>query len=106
VALWSYSPIDPDTLGIWSHKTFIHACYYNVLAMIVREPTKPKRKLIPVKYYLRKEEFTEIKKIVFLMYKYEGIARPTMGAFAKAACYKLYNDINQVALNEAGGKRD
>ena len=53
--------------------------------MIVMEPTKPKRKLITVKYYLTKEEFTEFEKIVYLIYKYKAIPRPTVGAFAKAA---------------------
>ena len=57
--------------------------------MIVREPTKLKRKLIPVKYYLRKEEFAEIKKIAFLMYKHKAIPRPTIGAFAKGACLQI-----------------
>jgi hypothetical protein len=66
--------------------------------MIVREPTKPKRKLIPVKYYLTEEEFAEFQEIVFTMYDYKGIPRPTIGAFAKAASYKLYNEINQIAM--------
>jgi hypothetical protein len=66
------------------------------------EPTKPKRKLIPVKYYLTEEEFAEVEKAVFLMYKYKAIPRPTVGAFAKAACYKFYNEIRQIAM--ANGK--
>jgi hypothetical protein len=61
------------------------------------EPTKPKRKLITVKFYWR-EEVTEIKKVVFLMQKYKAIPRPTLGAFAKAAGYKLYNEINQIEM--------
>jgi hypothetical protein len=62
------------------------------------EPTKPKRKLITVKFYWREEEVTEIEKVVFLMHKYKAIPRPTLGAFAKAAGYKLYNEINQIAM--------
>jgi hypothetical protein len=74
--------------------------------MIVREPTKLKRKLVTVKYYVTKEDSAEFEKVAFLLYQHKAIRRPTIGAFAKAASYKLYNDINQVALNEAGGKRD
>ena len=65
--------------------------------MIVMEPTKPKRKLIPVKFYLTEEEFAEFEKVLFSMYSYKAILRPTIGAFAKAAAYKWYNEINRIA---------
>jgi hypothetical protein len=74
--------------------------------MIVREPTKLKRKLVTVKYYVTKEESAEFKKVAFLLFQHKAIPRPTIGEFAKAAGYKLYNDINQVALNEARAKRN
>ena len=66
--------------------------------MIIMELTKLKRKLIPVKFYLREEEFVQFEKVVFLMHRHRAIPRPTIGAFAKAAAYKFYNEINQVAM--------
>jgi hypothetical protein len=60
------------------------------------EPIKPKRKLIPVKFYLTNEEFAKAWKKVLLMYELQAIPRPTIGAFAKAALYKLYNEMNQI----------
>jgi hypothetical protein len=62
------------------------------------ELAKLKSKLIPVKFYLREEEFVEFEKVVYLMHKHKAIPRPTIEAFAKAAAYKFYNEINQVAL--------
>ena len=66
--------------------------------MIVRGSTKPKRKLNPVKFYLTNEEFAEVWKRVILLYEHKAIPRPTIGAFAKAAVYKFYNEINQIAM--------
>ena len=66
--------------------------------MIVRESTEPKRKLNNVKFYLTNEEFAEVWKRVILIYEHKAIPRPTIGAFANAAVYKLYNDMNQIAM--------
>ena len=89
MALWSFCPKDPNTLGTLSHKTFIDPCYYVILDMIVKEPTKLKRKLITVKYYLTKEESAQIQKIAYLIYNYKAIPRPTIGAFAKASVLQI-----------------
>ena len=68
--------------------------------MIVREPSNKERKLIPVKYYLTEEEFAKFVKQAFFMHGHKVIPRPTVGAFAKAAAYKWYNEINQVAMGK------
>jgi hypothetical protein len=66
--------------------------------MIVRGPTKPKRNLITILYYVTEEESVEFKKMAFFMNELKAIPRPTVGAFAKAAGYKWFNEINQIAM--------
>ena len=46
------------------------------------------------------EEFAEIAKRASFMHGHEAIPRPTVGAFAKAASYKWYNEINQIAMSK------
>jgi hypothetical protein len=61
----------------------------------VNDVTESNRRLVTVKFYITKEEFIEYEKLAFLMYREKVIPRPTVGAFAKAAGYKWYNEINQ-----------
>ena len=66
--------------------------------MIFREQTEPERKLVTIKYYLTKEESAEFEKVAFFMHGQKVIPRPTLGAFAKAAAYKWYNEIRHIAM--------
>ena len=51
---------------------------------------------IRVCYYLKKEEFEEFQKQAVILHHEKAIPRPTVGAFAKAAGYKFYNEFNEV----------
>jgi hypothetical protein len=51
---------------------------------------------IRVCYYLKKEEFEEFRKQAIILHQEKAIPRPTVGAFAKAAAYKFYNEFNEV----------
>jgi hypothetical protein len=71
------------------------------------EQTNPERKLVTVKYYLTREEAAQFNEIAFQVYIQKGIPRNTLGAFAKAAGYKWYNEVNQaLARDKAIPKKD
>jgi hypothetical protein len=62
---------------------------------LIPEQRNPKRKTVTVKYYLTKEEAAEFEQTAFILYIHKVIPRHTLGAFAKAAGYKWFNEINQ-----------
>jgi hypothetical protein len=73
----------------------------------VTERTESKKRLVTVKFYITKEELIEYEKHALFMYKEKVIPRPTVGAFAKAAGYKWFNEINKkLTSTEATSKRE
>lgn len=51
-------------------------------------------------YYLRNEEVVEFQKMADYLYQERAIARPTVGAFAKAAGYYWFNELNEKLKKE------
>ena len=100
----------PALSGYWvmtsiNHNIIIFVCYQCFLVNAIRERTESNRRLITVKFYITKEEFIEYEKDAFLMHREKVIPRPTVGAFAKAAGYKWFNEINKQLTKDRGNEQ-
>jgi hypothetical protein len=71
----------------------------------VKELAESTRRQVPVKFYITKEEFIEYEKHALLMHREKVIPRPTVGAFAKAAGYKWFNEINKQLTKDRGNEQ-
>jgi hypothetical protein len=65
---------------------------------------EPERKLVIIKYYLSEGEAHELQKMAYYMHEHKAIPRPTVGAFAKAASFKWFNEINERLKREINAK--
>lgn len=61
----------------------------------ITEQSKPKKRLVIVKYYLTFDEYANMKEIAAQMCKDGVIPKNHVNVFAKAAGYKFYNEYNE-----------
>ena len=53
-----------------------------------------------MKFYIPEDDYMWLEQAAIRLHKEEAIRRPTPNAFAKAATYKWYNEVNEVLRKE------
>lgn len=72
---------------------------------LIAEQSKPKKRLVIVKYYLTLDEYANMKETATQMCKDGVIPKNHVNVFAKAAGYKFYNEYNEMLKRSQNANR-